>query len=160
MVKTQTSWKWPPRAKIYEALSALVDDRVVVVAEGEASVASSDRAKNYVVVWSDDRSAFGSNDNASYWVGYIGYPVIATMMKLGLLQPKLDLAAHLAGINWNEINRIYKRDYDAAVDFVLEGIERAGGDAGAIRADASRLYDELKVLKIGRITSGPPPAKG
>lgn len=161
MSQTTTSWKWPPKAKIYEALSAFADGRVDIAHEGEATVASSDRAKTYTVVWNEGREAFGANDNASYWVGYMGYPVIATVMKLGLLRPQPDTAALLAGVNWNELNRAYKRDYDAAVEFVLQHIVRDGGDAEAVRAEADRLFGELKLLKLGRITPpGAPPKRG
>lgn len=161
MSPATSPWKRTPKAKVYEALSAFADGRVDVVSNGEATVASSDRAKTYTVVWDEGREAFGANDNASYWVGYMGYPIIATVMKLGLLRPQPDAAALLAGVNWNELNRAYKRDYDAAVEYVLQNIERDGGDADAVRAEADRLFEELKLLKLGRITPpGAPPKRG
>ena len=60
-----TTWKVPPRAKIFEALSAVADGRVRLVGEREAEVVSSERSKTYVVEWSEDHREFSSNDNAS-----------------------------------------------------------------------------------------------
>ena len=45
--------KLPPIAKVYEAYSALADDRIVVK-EQEALVDSSDYAKMYTVRFHDD----------------------------------------------------------------------------------------------------------
>ncbi|HEY1614682.1 MAG TPA: hypothetical protein VGF97_13425 [Rhizomicrobium sp.] len=157
---TPANWKTPPKAKVYEALSAVADGRVTIVNEGEASVASSDAAKTYTVVWTPDRTAFGANDNASYWVGYIGYPIIATVFALGVVEYDKELAKHLAGVNWNKLNQAYKRKYDEAVDYVLAQIDSTGGPAGEIRNHADALFSALKTLKLGRINPpGAPPKK-
>ena len=55
--------KLPPIAKVYEAYSALADDRIVVK-EQEALVDSSDYAKTYTVRFHDDEVS--SNDNATF----------------------------------------------------------------------------------------------
>ena len=72
--------KLPPVEKIYEAWSAVADGRVAIdEAARKATVVSSDRTREYTVSWSDDGSVYTSNDNATYWRGYAGYPVIAVM---------------------------------------------------------------------------------
>ena len=72
--------KMPPVEKIYEAWSAVADGRVTIDdAARKATVVSSDRTREYTVSWSDDGSVYNSNDNATYWRGYAGYPVIAVM---------------------------------------------------------------------------------
>ena len=58
--------KMPPIEKIYEAYSAIADNRVVLK-ENSASVYSSDRSKEYKVTWKE--GLYISNDNASYWQG-------------------------------------------------------------------------------------------
>ena len=75
-------FKVPPIEKIHEAYSAIADERVALK-ENEAEVKSSDLSKKYLVTWKDD--TYSSNDNASYWQGYIGYPVIAVLMLQGKL---------------------------------------------------------------------------
>ena len=78
--------KMPPREKIHEALTAIVDNRISIDSENnKAEIFSSDRSKKYIVEWHDNE--YSSNDNATYWQGYPGYPVIAVL----LLQKKLTL---------------------------------------------------------------------
>ena len=74
--------KIPPIAKIYEAYSCIADGRIELKDE-DAKVTSSDNKKTYLVKWKDN--VYSSNDNASFWQGYPGYPVIAVLM----LQNKL-----------------------------------------------------------------------
>lgn len=82
--------KRPPLEKIYEAYSAIADDRVSM-GEHEAAVRSSDGGGEYRVTWTGD--AYASTDNATYWQGYAGYPVLAVL----LLQGHLPLDRTLAG---------------------------------------------------------------
>ncbi len=74
--------KNPPIEKIYEAYSAIADGRVTLCV-GEAAVRSSNGQKEYLVTW-DDR-VYTSNDSATYWQGYAGYPVIAVLLLQGEL---------------------------------------------------------------------------
>ena len=45
-----------------------------------ATVVSSDESKTYEVETSADGREIASNDNASYWQGYVGYPAIAVLI--------------------------------------------------------------------------------
>ena len=84
--------KLPPIAKVYEAWSAVADGRVKLHPdERRATVTSSNGEKEYTVSWDEDGAAYSSNDNATYWQGYAGYPVIAVLMEQGELP--LDRAA-------------------------------------------------------------------
>lgn len=157
---SKASWKPTPKAKIYEALSAVADGRVEIVREGEATVYSSDRSKSYAVIWNSEHTAFGANDNASYWVGYMGYPIIATVFELGLISLDRAIAENLAGVNWSKLNQAYKRRYDAAVDHVLEQLKKKNVNVDEIRAYADTSFANLKALKLGRLTPpGTPPAR-
>ena len=111
-------WKLPPREKIYEALSAIADDRVEMK-EMSAVVTSSNSEKQYLIRWNEDFSAVISNDNASKFQGYLGYPILAVMMCRDLLPVDRSVLQPLAGIDWNALNKRHKRNYAAAVDEVL-----------------------------------------
>ena len=78
-----STWKSPPKAKVYEALSAVADGRVTLMGGEKAEVVSSDGTKTYHVEWSPDSNQITSNDNASYWQGYLGYPIIAVLDGFG-----------------------------------------------------------------------------
>ena len=71
-----TQWKIPPLIKAYEALGAIGDGRVRIEGERRATVTSSDGSKTYEVETSADGHEIASNDNASYWQGYVRYPAI------------------------------------------------------------------------------------
>ena len=144
-------WKLPPKAKIYEALSAVADKRVTVREGNIADVISSGGEKTYRVEWSDDMTHITSNDNASYWQGYTGYPILAVLMTLGKLKFSKDIARHLAGIHWKEINKKFKRDYDKAANFVLTELESKGISREIIESEVDRVMSQLESLGLSRL---------
>jgi len=152
-------WKMPPKAKVYEALSAVADGRVTLTGPLTAQVRSSSGHKTYDVKWSEDVHEITSNDNASYWQGYIGYPIIAVLMELGKLSFDPDVARKLSGVPWKEINNRFKRDYDKAVNHVLDQIEEEGGDRAEITGEVEKIYDQLGKLELQRAKRGKRPPK-
>ena len=136
--------KLPPIEKIYEAYSALADGRVTISEDAEeARIASSDGAKNYTVKW--EGSHYTSNDSATYWAGYPGYPVLAVWMKQGLLPVNEAIALQFRDVNWNALNKEYKRNYAKAAEAVMNGRHM---DAAKVRADAEQVYEVLKTLDL------------
>lgn len=154
------SWKLPPKAKIYEALSAVADGRVSRAGAHTAEVISSSGTKSYTVEWNDDVSAVTSNDNASYWRGHLGYPILAVLMHLGRLSYDSTIAGHLAGIPWKQINKQFKNDYDKAVGSVLTVLEEKGVSTQAIRDEVDRIMSEIEQLPLGKLPRRKRPPKG
>src|ERR1700676_4205616 len=97
-------WKMPPLAKVYEALGAIGDGRVRIEDTRPAFVTSSDGTKTYEVETNHDGREISSNDNASFWQGYLGYPAIAVMIARGLIDPDPAAVTALAGVPWKELN--------------------------------------------------------
>lgn len=62
-------WQMPPLAKIYEAFSAVADERVSTKEQSWAEVISSGRDKSYKVEWSADKREFASNDSSRRQMG-------------------------------------------------------------------------------------------
>ena len=66
-----------------------------------------------------------------------------------MLQEKLPydqkLANNFANVNWNEINKKYKRNYIKAAADV---IEEKGLDEEKVMAELERVYADLKQLSI------------
>lgn len=144
------TWKQPPITKVYEALSAVADGRVKRTGETSAQVVSSGGDKTYTVKWSPDGGEITSDDNATRWQGYLGYPIIAVLMFVSRVPYNPAVARWLAGVPWHDLNMRYKRNYDAAVDDVLEGVRLGGGDVGAVRAEAERIHGALARLGLKR----------
>lgn len=136
--------KLPPIEKIHEAYSAIADKRVVLK-ENEAEVSSSDLTKTYLVKWKDE--VYSSNDNASYWQGYVGYPIIAVLMLQGKLPLNQEIAMYFQGINWKKINTQYKNKFSEAVSQIMGGLKEKGIDCNKIEEEIQKVYQE-----IGRLT--------
>ena len=112
--------KMPPKEKILEAYSAIADKRIEMH-ENSAEVHSSDASKTYLVEWEGD--TFASGDPATYWQSYPGYPVIAVLLIQGRLPLDEELIQPMAGIPWKKLNDAHKRDYAAAAEEAMKGIE-------------------------------------
>lgn len=134
--------KLPPVEKVFEAWTAIVDGRVSLY-ENHAEVASSDGSKGYTVRFDGDR--YSSDDNATFWRGYAGYPVLAVMMLQGRLPLNLQEAELWREVNWKEVNTRYKNNYAKAVE---ETAISRGIDLPASYNAAEAVLDVLKGLKI------------
>ena len=138
--------KLPPIEKVYEALSAVADGRVTQhPGERQATVVSSNGSKAYTVTWSEDGSTYSSNDNATYWQGYAGYPVIAVLMEQGRLPLDRAVADGFAHVNWTVLNERCRRDYARAVRAV---VDERGLDAARVEAAARSVRDTLAELDL------------
>ena len=149
----------PPVVKVYEALGAIGDGRVRIEDGRFAIVTSSDGAKNYEVETSEDGREVASNDNASYWQGYLGYPAIAVLMERGFYRPPANVCDALAGIPWKELNRQFKNDYTRTIAEVERQLEQGGHDPDAVRSEADAVLDFLRRLRPVRGKRTRPPAE-
>jgi hypothetical protein len=149
----------PPPIKVYEAIGAIGDGRVRAIddAQNVWEVVSSDGAKKYRVEISADGREISSNDNASYWQGYLGYPAIAVLMARGKLHASAEATRMLAGIPWKELNRRFKNDYARTAAEVARIVAERGGDFDAIRAEAASILEALAALGLERGARRRPP---
>ena len=134
--------KFPPIEKILEAYTAIADNHVKLEND-QALVTSSNETKTYTVTFHDN--TYTSNDNASYWQGYLGYPGIVVLMLQGKLPYDKELAQQFAGVDWNKINQEYKRNYAQAADTVMtaKGIGKKKAET-----ELHHVYDTLKQVPI------------
>ena len=133
--------KLPPIAKVYEAYSAIADQRVELKTE-EAYVTSSDEEKTYTIRFQE--FTYSSNDNATVWQHYAGYPILAVLMLQGKLPLKEELLAFFKHVPWKEMNTRFHNDYDLAIDAFL--MER--GHADEIKKAMQECLDAYKKLDI------------
>ncbi len=140
--------KMPPLEKVFEAWTALVDDRFELYPT-HATVTSSDGSKTYTVDWSD--GVYRSNDNATYWQGYPGYPVLVVLLLQGRIPYEARVARWFSGVAWKELNDTFKGDYQAAFE---EACNLKDIDEGR-KIEAIRLAEEdLAALEQLNLTVG------
>lgn len=135
--------KYPPIEKIPEAYSAIEDNRVTIF-EDYAQVKSSNNEKEYLIIWKDN--IYYSNDNSSYWQGYIGYPVIAVLMLKGDLSLNKNISKYFKNINWNKLNKDNKRDYSKSLNQILKNF--CDEEKNKIFEEINKVFDEIKQLDI------------
>jgi len=147
MEKASLKWGIPHIEKIHEAYSAIADGRVKIE-NGIAKVTSSDYKKEYTISWED--GVYSSNDNASYWKGSLGYPVIAVLMLQGILIYSNEIALYFKGIKWKELNTKHKNNYAVVVDLIMVELQEKGITISEINEEVLLIFEQIKSLTIGR----------
>lgn len=136
--------KMPPKAKIYEAFSAIADERIKIN-KNSAIVKSSDYKKEYQIFWNDFE--ISSNDNATFWQGYPGYPVIAVWLELSLIPYDKKIIKYFKNINWHEINEKNKRNYDKGINDLLTKFMESGVNIQEIKQEVDNIYLKIETLQ-------------
>lgn len=143
----------PPRIKVLEALSTIGDNRIQIVSEKEARVKSSDGKREYKVFLDIEKKQASSNDNGTYYKGYIGYPIIAFLMVKGLLPFDAETAEKLRGFNWREMNEKYK-SYRIVETLVKKAFRERGGDVKKLDELVDNIMKEIENLELYTDESG------
>lgn len=138
-----TMMKLPPLEKIPEALSVLADKRYAIY-EDHADIISSNHAKTYTVLF--DGTTYASNDSATYWQGYPGYPIIAVWFLQELLPVPNHILPYFKGIDWHKRNEKHKRRYAQALQEVLEEQQLSEEEMMIIKASIQHIYELLSTL--------------
>lgn len=133
-----------PISKIYEALSAIADKRVRKIDETHYHVTSSDKAKTYTVVLEGKTAS--SNDNATYWQHYAGYPIIACYLYEGKLAYDKKVLPHLANIPWKKLNTENKNHYDKSIQQAFKTLDEE--TAEEIRKEAEEIQNAFMTFDL------------
>ncbi|MEM2956310.1 MAG: hypothetical protein QW041_01925 [Candidatus Pacearchaeota archaeon] len=146
--KDSNLWLIPPRIKILEALGTIADKRIEIK-ENKAKVKSSTNEKTYSVTF-DGKKAITSNDNGSFYKGYLGYPSIAFLMLKGILPYDEKIAQSLQGIKWKELNEKIKNYFK--VELIVKTIaSRKGVKQNQIDEFISKVMKKIKELKFEKL---------
>lgn len=155
---TSSSWKVPPTIKLYEALGCIADKRITL--EGNtARVQSSSRGKTYNVFYNPEEKSITSNDNGSYYQGYLGYPAIAFLMTQSILPFKEEFAEALKGIPWKNLNTRYKNNYEKTLAHVHEIISKKT-HLNEFLEFIDVVHEAIKTLKLKRMNKKLEPPQG
>ena len=135
--------KIPPIEKIAEAYTAIEDKRIKLY-KNYATVLSSNKQKEYLIKWKNN--LYYSNDNSTYWQGYMGYPVLAVLMLQGVLPLNKKISQYFKNINWNELNKKHKKNYKNSLEEVLQNISKE--TRVEIDKEINHVHDNIKTTNI------------
>ena len=143
-------WKIPPKVKVLEALGCIGDNRIVIDDgnPNRAIVKSSNLDKEYYVSYYPEKNKVYSTDNASKFRHYIGYPIIAFLMKKGVINFDNKIANALKGIKWNELNKKFKRDYSKTEEYAKGVCEKKGFKRELVDKEVEGVLKQLKNLRL------------
>ena len=152
-------WKLPPPIKIYEALGALADKRLEV--DGNiAKVYSSSGNKFYTVLYDADNREIMTNDNGSYWQGYLGYPAIAFLMYIGVIHFNPIFADALKGIAWKDINTQFKNDFDKTREYIHTLLQEKRISVEDFLKEIDTIEKQVKALDLSLLGKKTKPPAG
>lgn len=154
-----SAWKLPPLIKIYEALGCIADNRIDVNGD-EAKVYSSSRGKYYEVKYFPQKNAISSNDNASYYMDYLGYPAVAYLLKMGKLSYSPSLAQAFLDVKWKDLNVKFRNDFFKTQEYVLHAAEEKGFSRMELVNEAENIFAQLKKLALKKTGVKITPPKG
>ncbi|MEM0000132.1 MAG: hypothetical protein QXY82_02265 [Desulfurococcaceae archaeon] len=140
----------PPRIKVLEAAGAIGDGRILIVSNSKAIVRSSMGDREYkVVLVPGDSGAYRvySNDNGTIHRGYVGYPVLAFMMKTGILPVDNDVVRAMTNIPWKELNERYQK-YSIVESIVISRAEKLGVSRNIIDDYINIVFKKLGLMKV------------
>lgn len=140
-------WKRPPIAKVYEALGSVADGRVEISGNA-AKVYSSSRNKYYDVIYEPESNSIMTNDNASYFKGYLGYPAIAYLMKIGVLSYDENTANLLKDIPWKDLNQKFKL-FHKTIEYIFS--TKTEDEKNRLVDLATKVDEEIADLKLSML---------
>ena len=161
-------WKIPPLIKVYEALGCIADERLEI--DGlEGRVYSSSRGKFYTIRHEPKSNSIMVNDNGSYYIGYLGYPAIAYLMKVGELDFSEEYANALKGIHWKDLNVKHNRnkdegvpdyDFDSVIKEVDLLVQERGVNVHKFRGFLENILEQIKSKDLNLLGEKELPPKG
>ena len=91
-------------------------------------------------------NGYSSNDNATLWQHYPGYPILAVMMIQGQLKIHEERLSWFRAANWKQLNTKYKNQYDKAIAEFLEPFSEAV--RSQIEDEVKCLFHQLKSMEL------------
>ncbi|MEI6462536.1 MAG: hypothetical protein WCO33_02600 [bacterium] len=133
---------------IYEALSAISDNRFNPSSESLAVCFSSSKDKFYTIEYDKNTNSIMSNDNMAFYVGEVSYPMVALLLSNGTIEYDKEILKPLSGIKWKEINQKNRNDYMKSVAEVLANLKSKGHDILIVEKEVDRIYSEVLKLNL------------
>ena len=149
-----TILRLPPKIKVLEALSAACGGRVKKLSDKLARVVSSDGSREYTVYLDVVKGVVYSDDNGTIYRNYIGYPIIAFMMELGILPKDEAIGKLIVNVPWRRLNEQYK-NYELVMKHVLSILQEHGIRPGEVYAYINQVLARLSKYRLKKLDKLP-----
>lgn len=143
--------KMPPRIKILEAVGAVADGRIEKLSDKHFKVVSSERDRTYNVYVDVERGEACSTDNGTTYRNYVGYPIISSLLILGILPYDAAIGKSLANIDWRHLNETFK-NYSLVEEKVKEIARDRGMTPELIDKYSDEVYAQLRKIKLVKVS--------
>lgn len=176
-------WELPPEFKVYEALGALADNRIELVNKNEKLTLEDNPSKEKVVVENDENiiearqfsstknkfytikynpatSQIMTNDNATWFVGYLGYPALSLLLYIGSINFNKDILPYFKNIPFKEINQKNKNVFSKTQLEINKILEDKGLSTKLIETEVSSIFNQLANLALKPLGKKVRPPKG
>ena len=157
-------WTLPPKHKIYEALGAVADGRIEIIDPNskiiEARQYSSSRQKYYTILYNPAQNQIMPNDNATWYVGCLGYPAISLLLFIEKIKYDAAILSYFKDISFKDINQKYKNDFDQAnLEIVAMILARGLGEV-KLNMESDSIFEQLAELKLEHLGQKIEPPSG
>lgn len=146
-------WKKPHISRIYEALTAIADNRIEINGN-RAKCYEFGNDRVYDIQYDPVNGSIMSNDNAAFYTYSLSYPIIAYLMLIGKIPYQKKLLEIFKDVCWKDINQHFKNNYDKSIRFLLEGFKKEGQDIDFIKMEIKGTYDfacNLQIKTLGKL---------
>jgi len=113
-----------------------------------------------MVFWDEMKQAIMTNDNGTYWQGYLGYPGLAFLMKIGELEYRKEVAQSLEGIAWKDLNTRFNNRFEKTMEVVWNQTKTKGVTREELENEVERITERLKQMKLVFLGKKLKPPKG
>ncbi|MDR0860263.1 MAG: hypothetical protein LBO09_04780 [Candidatus Peribacteria bacterium] len=145
----------PPKIKIYEALGAIADERVELdgLLENQGKVHSaSTPGKIYLIQYNPEKNQIISNDSGSLNQGYLGYPAVAFLLKIGKLNCDHRFLSRLKGIDRNGIKQKVHKHHEETLRLLLGQLFQQGYEVDDLVREVEQIFQQLGELKLKNVS--------
>ena len=155
-------WELPPEFKIYEALGAIADGRLELVTRPanseeteeedlniiQANQYSSNKNKFYTIKYSPETSQIMTNDNATWFVGYLGYPALSLLLYIDRIKCDRSILKYFKDIAFKEINQKNKNNFQKAGVEIDQILSERGLDLDLFKQECDSIFKQLAALGL------------
>jgi hypothetical protein len=152
-------WQKPHVSRIYEALTIVADGRMELLEENNARCYTVSRDRYFKIAFNPNKDKIMSNDDGAFFSNALSAPILAYLFMIGRLTCETNVVEMFKDIDWQDLYKQYKNDYNKAIEHVIQKLSEDGTDIELLQNEVKRLDDAIGELKLGYLGTKQMPPK-